>query len=235
MDTPPVSSTQAHQNKIQNENPQSGNTNLDEDAVDFQKLLNESKTQTLSLEELRKYLASQPNIKDLEQLLQALQSHKGTESLVQAIVNQIALQKNEPSNITNKSEVQSSTPANPANNKLTTLIDKIVSQIHVTDAKSISEKPAVLIDFKNNFLQNSQVLISRMNGVLQVAFQSSAFDSVQFLNQNQPQLQQNLANRLNEPVAVTVNGNTAGTSSGQNEGRSKGQYIPEPEAESSTL
>lgn len=232
MDTNPVSSTQPQQNKIQNELPKAENQDLDTDAAHFQKLLNEGKTQSLSLEELHKYLASQPSIKALEELLRALQSQKGSESLVQAVVNQIALQKNEAINLNSKDSLQ--TPRD-INTKLTALIDRIVSQIHVTDAKSISEKPAVLINFKSDFLQNSQLLLSRTNGVLQVAFQSSAFDSIQFLNQNQAQLQQTLANRLNEPVAVTVNGNTAGTSSGQNEGRSKGQYIPEPDSENPTL
>lgn len=230
MDTPPISSSVNSNQKIQDQNSRASNANdsLEQDAVNFQQLLNEGKSQQLSLAELQKYLANRPNLKELEQLLLMLQTQKGSESLVQAVLNQIAVQKGDSSGV-------SSTDApKGADAKLTTLVEKIVAQIHVMDPKSISDKPAVLISFNDSVLQASQVLLSRTNGVLQVAFQTSAFDSVQFLNQNQANLQQTLANRLNEPVAVTVNGTMTGTSAQQNEGRSKGQYIPEPEAQDLT-
>jgi hypothetical protein len=196
--------------RLQQNNPQ--NPAVEEDAAMFKKLLQEGNSQKLSLGEL-------------EKLLKMLQSQKGNESLIQAVLGQIQAQQG---GLAGVAGAQSTASAGLSNSHLQNLVDKIASQIYVSKGELDGGKSSVLITFKPDVLPQTQVLLSRSNGVLNVAFQSNLMDSTQLLTQNQTQLQQALNQRLQEPVAVTVNGQ-GGVASEQNEGRSRGQYFAEPE------
>jgi len=164
----------------------------------------------------------------IENLLERIDEQKDTNSswqdLIETLTHQIA-QKHAKNNPTDKPQLDALLAAQllgakpnkvdapvdidkptvaATEHKLNEIVEKIASQILVSDPILNTGKSEVIIVFKDDILPSMQARLSRKDQQLNITFEGEDQDTVDFIAQNQVLLQQTLQNRLEEPIKIEV-------------------------------
>ncbi len=118
----------------------------------------------------------------------------------------------------------------PAPSRIAEIANKVAKQILVQDAAFSSQKQ-VTIKISDSLLPQTEIVVQKVGGTLQIDIQTLSDAAGKLLSSQLPSLQQQLHNRLQGDVAVSLNYTPEDQQTDQ-DGRSRQEYVaPEEESE----